>query len=132
MRADLIWPGVQSGWAALTSAAAPVECGADMEVPAMIWYSCPGGPDATSVGTGVLPPRIWRPGAVMSGLMKSVPGPRDENVVMTSPRTWVLTPVCHRAVTPVCEVRNVSIAVAGAGPSSMTVGTQKSSVNRSW
>ncbi len=39
----------------------------------------------SSVGTGVCPARICTPGAVMSGLMKSPAGPRDENAAITSP-----------------------------------------------
>ena len=35
--ADLIWPGVQLGWAALMSNAVPEACGEDIEVPAMAW-----------------------------------------------------------------------------------------------
>src|SRR5262245_18419244 len=43
MRADLIWPGPQSGWAALSSKAAPATCGDDIDVPAIAWNSSPGG-----------------------------------------------------------------------------------------
>ena len=35
IRADLIWPGVQSGCRALSSTAEPAMCGDDIEVPAM-------------------------------------------------------------------------------------------------
>ena len=37
MSADLISAGVQSGWAALTSAETPAACGLDIDVPAIAW-----------------------------------------------------------------------------------------------
>src|SRR5262249_45942628 len=139
--ADLTWPGVQVGCAANTSAATPVACGADIDVPAMAWKFSPGGPEATSeaAGRAELPARISMPGAVMSGLTQSPSGPREENVVMMSPAgVSVAAPVTHVAVTPVCDpmkARNASVSCGICGvvpPSSMTVGTQKLSVNRSW
>ena len=99
IRADLICPGVQLGCTALTRAETPAECGLDMDVPAMIWNRWPGGPEATSMGRGVLPARIWMPGAVTSGLRKSVEGPREENDVTWSPWMCVATPVSHDART---------------------------------
>src|SRR5262245_52046881 len=66
--ADLIWAGVQLGWADLSSTAAPALCGEDIDVPAMAWKYSPGGPDATASGVGVLPARTCTPGAVTSGL----------------------------------------------------------------
>ena len=104
--ADLIWPGVQSGCESLTSAEMPALCGLDIDVPAMAWKNWPGGPTAkfVSYGSGVVPARIWIPGAVTSGLMKSPSGPRDENDVMTSPRTVVGTPVVNVAVSPAWAV----------------------------
>ena len=37
INADLIWPGVQLGCAAFSSAATPAECGLDIDVPAIAW-----------------------------------------------------------------------------------------------
>ena len=84
--ADLIAPGVQSGWSAFSRIADPAMCGDDIEVPAMAWKYSPGGPPGPRLRrTGVLPARICTPGAVMSGLRNWPPGPRDENAAMTSP-----------------------------------------------
>src|SRR3954451_19753116 len=139
--ADFTCPGVHVGCAANTSAATPVAWGADIDVPAMAWKFSPGGPEATEpgAGSGVLPARISMPGAVMSGLTQSPSGPREENVVMTSPAAVLVgVPVAHVAVTPVwlfMNARNASVSCGTCGvlpPSSMTVGTQKLSVNRSW
>ena len=131
--ADLIWPGVQSGCAALISADTPAACGLDIEVPAIAMKNSPGGPEATAPhGVGVVPARICSPGAVTSGLMKSPTGPREEKKVISSGRTCVGTPVLHVAVTPGCAARKASIVFAGSGPSSMTVRSQKLSVNRFW
>src|SRR6188472_57989 len=47
IRADLIWPGVHVGWAALRSRPEPATCGDDIEVPAMAWKYWPGGPSVT-------------------------------------------------------------------------------------
>ncbi len=75
----------------MTRADTPVEWGEDIDVPAMAWKSSPGGPDgmAAGFGWGVVPARIWMPGAVTSGLMKLPTGPRDEKAVMTSGVTGV-------------------------------------------
>src|SRR5690349_24262363 len=105
--ADFTCPGVHVGCAATTSAAVPVAWGADIDVPAMAWKFSPGGPDATwsADGSAEFPARISMPGAVMSGLIQSPSGPREENVVMTSPaEVDVAAPVTHVAVTPVCEL----------------------------
>src|SRR6266508_2009419 len=76
--ADLIWPGVQVGWAALTSADTPAPCGEDIDVPAMAMNRSPGGPLAMAPdhGCGLRPARISIPGAVTSGLSQSPRGPR--------------------------------------------------------
>ena len=50
--ADLIAPGVQSGWSAFSRIAEPAACGDDIEVPAMAWKYSPGGPPATSSRNG--------------------------------------------------------------------------------
>src|SRR4029079_16797980 len=86
--ADLIWPGVQSGCSALSSAPEPAICGLDIEVPAIAWNSSPCGPVAMSTDLGVWPARICTPGAVMSGLLtpSDWPGPpRELNEAITSP-----------------------------------------------
>ena len=46
---------------------------------------CPAGRPPASSSVGVLPARMCRPGAVTSGLRKCPPGPREENVAITSP-----------------------------------------------
>ncbi len=98
---DFTWAGLKPGCSASTSAADPVMCGAAIDVPAIAWKSCPAGPDATSVGVGVLPARICTPGAVMSGFRKpSPPGPREENAAMTSPWPTAFCPVVNVAVEP--------------------------------
>src|SRR6266511_3697754 len=76
--ADLIWPAVQAGWAARSSADTPAEWGAAMDVPAMAWNSSPGGPPNVSTGSGDFPARIWTPGATTSGFTKLPAGPREE------------------------------------------------------
>jgi len=106
--ADLIWPGVQVGCSAATSAAEPAACGDDIEVPAIAWNRLPGGPRPGASGVGVLPARIWRPGAVMSGLIQSAPGPRDEKKVTRSPCQVVLMPCGKEPVVPGCAVRKSS------------------------
>src|SRR6266700_4139605 len=80
--------------------AAPAACGDDIEVPAITWKRLPGGPRTGSAGfgVGVLPARICRPGAVMSGLTQSLPGPRDEKKVTRSPCHVVLVPCGQDAV----------------------------------
>ncbi len=78
------------------------------------------------------------PGAVTSGLIQSPSGPREENVVMMSGVCSVAVPVVNVAVTPVCPATKALIAVPGCTspsqvPSStMIVGSQCRSVNRSW
>src|SRR3954462_15780376 len=86
MSADLISAGVHFGCAALTSAETPAACGLDIAVPAIAWKRLLLGPFVGVVwsGCGVMPARTWIPGAVMSGLMKSPVGPRDENDAITS------------------------------------------------
>src|SRR3954466_1998872 len=84
MRPDLIIAGVHVGWAALTSAETPAECGLDIDVPAIAWYRLPAGPFVIPVGCGVIPASTWIPGAVTSGLTQSPSGPRDENDAITS------------------------------------------------
>ena len=64
------------------SAAAPAAYGLDIDVPAMDWNNCPGGPAAGSTGSGVSPASTWSPGAITSGLMNPPTGPREENVVI--------------------------------------------------
>lgn len=85
----------------MTRAATPVAWGADIDVPAIAMKSSPGRPlgIATEVGCGLLPARISMPGAVMSGLIQSPSGPRDENVVMMSGVCAVRSPVVNVAVT---------------------------------
>ena len=87
--ADLICPGVQSGCRAASRMAEPAMCGDDIDVPAIAWKNSPGGlPPSTGSGAGGVgeaPARICTPGAVMSGLMKWPPGPRDEKAAITSP-----------------------------------------------
>ena len=99
-----------------------------MDVPAMAWKKFPGGPPATSSGTGVWPARIWAPGAETSGLIQLVPGPRDEKPVMTSP--WVVAgaPVGKLPVAPGLAARNASRA-APSGCSRCTVGRKWLSVS---
>ena len=50
MSADFTWPALHPGWLARTSAATPAAYGLDIDVPAMDWNSCPGGPAAQSPG----------------------------------------------------------------------------------
>ena len=57
-----------------------------------------------SSGVGVMPARIWTPGAVMSGLMTRPAGPRDEKAAMTSPWPSCETPAVNVAVAPVWRV----------------------------
>src|SRR5690349_18845515 len=114
MSADLTWPGVQNGWTALTRIAAPATCGADIDVPAIAWKYSPGGPASMASGVGVLPARIWTPGAVTSGLMYRPPGPRDENAAMTSPVPLVLAPAVNSAVAPGWAIMNALNAVPSA------------------
>ncbi len=125
MSADLIIAGVQLGCAALTSADAPAECGLDMDVPPIAWNSSPGGPPTGLAGVGVIPARIWIPGAVTSGFTKSPSGPLDEKNVITSPRMAVFTELAQLPVTPVWPVRNATMLV---GPSMWIDGTQWLSV----
>src|SRR4029453_2723079 len=100
MSADLICPGVKPGFSAFSRIAEPAMCGDDIEVPAMAWKYSPGGPRLGTAGVGVCPARIWAPGAVMSGLMKFPPGPREEKLVMVSPVPMTLTPWVKVAFTP--------------------------------
>ena len=44
---------------------------------------------------------ICTPGAEMSGLMKSLSGPRDENDAISSPSAGPSVPAAHVAMTPV-------------------------------
>ena len=63
-------------------------CGLDIDVPEIDWNRSPFGVAPEMGGrspNGELPARIWRPGAVMSGLMMSLAlgfGPRDEKIVI--------------------------------------------------
>jgi hypothetical protein len=98
-------------------------------VPAIAWKSCPGGPFTVPIGCGVMPAITWMPGAVMSGLMKSPTGPRDENVAITLPFEGVSMPVVHVAVTPGFVEMNVVRSVFG--PSTWIVGSQWLSVSTS-
>jgi hypothetical protein len=59
-------------------------------------------------------------------------GPREENVVIWSAWIGVDAPVSHVARTVACASRNESKVFAGSEPSTITVGSQKLSVNRSW
>ena len=88
MTADFAIAAVQSGWACRSSAKKPAMCGLDIDVPAIDWNRSPFGV-APEIGgrspNGEPPARIWRPGAVMSGLMTSPAlgfGPRDEKIVI--------------------------------------------------
>ncbi len=114
MRADLTCPGVQSSWAAYRSSAAPATCGDDIEVPAMAWKYSPGGPPAISSGVGVLPARIWTPGAVTSGLIPKPPGPRDEKAAITSPVASPGWPAVNDPVSPLWPSRNATSSVPSA------------------
>src|SRR5438094_3148831 len=115
MSADLISSGVHVGCAALTSAETPAACGLDIEVPAIAWYRLPLGPFVGVVwsGSGVMPARTWIPGAVMSGLMKSPVGPRDENAAITSEGVAVAVPCAQAAITFVWPLMNASRFVLG-------------------
>src|SRR3954454_7042965 len=101
MIADLTSSGVQSGCAALTSAIDPATCGEDIDVPAIAMNRFPAGPLSAVVwsGWGVVPARTWTPGALMSGLIQSPVGPREENEAMMSPWVGDATPVAHAAST---------------------------------
>src|SRR5580765_1258733 len=111
MRADLISSGVHVGCAALTSAETPAECGLDIEVPAIAWNRLPGGPLSAVVwsGCGVMPASTCTPGAVMSGLIQSPVGPRDEKEAITSGAAAAAVPCAHVAVTFVCVVTKLAI-----------------------
>ena len=100
-----------------------------MDVPAIAWYNSPGGPAATSVGVGVLPARIWTPGAVTSGLRNSPTGPRELNAAITSPGDTVASPRAHVAVASGCSARNAT--TSSLGPSSWIAGRKWLSVCRS-
>src|SRR3954451_20601950 len=104
----------------MSSAETPAECGDDIDVPAIAWYSSPAGPLAGSIGVGVLPARICTPGAVMSGLRKSPIGPRELNDAMTSPLSLVAWPSAHVAVTSGCDWMNETIG--SSGPARWIVG----------
>ena len=74
---DLISAGVQSGWRAISSAAAPATCGVAMLVPSKTANGSP-------TDSGRVAERIWPPGAARSGFSswpKSV-GPADEKLVI--------------------------------------------------
>src|SRR6478752_1992187 len=102
--ADLIIAGVHVGWAALTSAETPAECGLDIDVPAIAAYRLPAGPLSAVVwsAAGVQPASTCTPGAVTSGLIQSPVGPRDENDAITSACAPVAVPCAHVARTFVC------------------------------
>src|SRR3954447_22663593 len=115
MIADLTSSGVQSGCAALTSAIDPATCGEDIDVPAIAMNRFPSGPLSAVVwsGCGVVPARTWMPGALMSGLIQSPVGPRDENEAMTSPWVGDAAPWAHVALTLVWPFTNASRLVLG-------------------
>ena len=69
MRAERTCDGVQSGCRSMRSAAAPATWGEDIDVPWIAWKSSPGLPLLIVAPIGVLPARIWTPGAVTSGLI---------------------------------------------------------------
>src|SRR5204862_7814016 len=74
--ADLISAGVQSGWRAISSAAAPATCGVAMLVPSKTANGSP-------TDSGSVAERICPPGAARSGF-SSCPtsvGPADEKLV---------------------------------------------------
>jgi hypothetical protein len=129
MSADLTWPGVQSGCAAITSADTPAACGDDIEVPAIAWNSSPCGPVARSVDAGVWPARICTPGAVMSGFTNSPIGPRELKPAITSPCAAADAPADHVAVTSACAARNASSS--SFGPSRWIAGRKWLSVSTS-
>ncbi len=67
VRADWTMPGVQSGWAARRTAAAPATCAAASEVP-----------ETGAVPSGIDVSTTSGAGATRSGLRTPVPGPRLE------------------------------------------------------
>ena len=111
MSADLIISGVQVGWAALTSAETPAECGLDIDVPAIAMNRLPVGPLSAVVwsGCGVVPASTCTPGAVTSGLIQSPVGPRDEKLAITSACAGLAVPCAHVAITFVWPVTKVWI-----------------------
>ena len=107
--------GVHDGCAAFTSAETPAACGLDIDVPAIAWKRFPGGPLSAVVwsGCGVVPASTWTPGAVMSGLIQSPSGPRDENEAIMSATPGCAVPCAHVAFTFVWPLTNASSAVLG-------------------
>src|SRR4051794_628762 len=113
IRADLIISGVHVGWAALTSAETPAECGLDIDVPAMAMNRLPVGPLSAVVwsGCGVVPASTCTPGAVTSGLIQSPSGPRDEKEAIMSACDGDGAPCAHVAITFVWPLTKASSAV---------------------
>src|SRR6266511_1869963 len=97
--ADRTAAGDQLGWELINSAARPAVCGLDIEVPLIDWNSWPGAPRKA---VGVLPARMFTPGAVTSGLRMSPPpamlGPRDEKSAIVLPPPKVRVPPESEAV----------------------------------
>src|SRR4051812_43763978 len=122
MRADLIIGGVHVGWAALTRAETPAECGLDIDVPAIAMNRFPAGPLSAVVwsGCGVVPASTCTPGAVTSGLIQSPSGPRDEKEAIMSAFDGDGAPCAHVAITLVWPLTNASRSVDG--PSTWIVG----------
>src|SRR5512134_2874093 len=92
--------GVHSGWACFSKANTPATCGLDMDVPAIAWNNSPG--TTPGSGNGELPARIWRPGAVTSGLMISGAiglGPRELKSVMEG--AYGQVPTCGATISAV-------------------------------
>ncbi|KAL0914592.1 hypothetical protein M5K25_014953 [Dendrobium thyrsiflorum] len=88
INADFIAAGLQSGCSSLRSAARPLTCGHDIDVPEMMLNSTRRESVVSPVGpmAPVHPARMLTPGAIKSGFKISgvtAFGPRDENAATT-------------------------------------------------